>query len=176
MCLYITINYYIIQFFLECKSLLSQHLSKGLIKKISIVKPVQYDVCPNGCYMYTDSSISNNCPHCNSPRFKPSRNDKTIPMTTTHQLPLSQHLGSYFQSPALRHLMGYRWRQSVQTTMKDIFDGTTYMSMRDQLFKQPEDIAIGLFTDGFNVFKKRSYTITLVMATILNLPPEERYV
>ncbi|KAG2216889.1 hypothetical protein INT45_010585, partial [Circinella minor] len=158
-----------------CKSLLSQHLSKGLIKKISIVKPVQYDVCPNGCYMYTDSSISN-CPHCNSLRFKPSRNDKTIPMTTTHQLPLSQHLGSYFQSPALRHLMGYRWRQSVQTTMKDIFDGTAYLSMRDQLFKQPEDIAIGLFTDGFNVFKKRSYTITLVMATILNLPPEERYI
>ena len=58
--------------------------------------------------------------------------------------------------------------------MKQIFDGTAYLSMRDQLFKQPEDIAIGLFTDGSNVFRKRAYTVTIVMATILNLPPEER--
>ncbi|KAG2213291.1 hypothetical protein INT45_014317 [Circinella minor] len=161
------------QIVLERKPLLSQHVSKTLSQEISVVKPVQYDVCP-GCSMYTDDSLDK-CPNCNKPRFKVSANGKITSLETTYQLPLSQHLASYLQSPALRYLMGYRWRRSVETTMKDIFDGSTYLSIREQLFQQPEDIAIALFTDGFNVFKKRSYTVTLVMATILNLLPEERF-
>ncbi|KAG2217346.1 hypothetical protein INT45_010278 [Circinella minor] len=156
----------------ERRPLLSQHRSRNIITSTCSVQPVQYDVCKDGCYLFFDDKKTK-CPSCNKPRFKEGTQTS---QATTQILPISHQLASYFQSAALRDLLEYRWRRvDGGSTLKDVFDGAAYREMRSRLFQQPLDIGISIFHDGFNIFKRKSYTITVVMAMLLNLPPEERF-
>lgn len=165
----------IFQYFMtiERRPLLSQHRSRNIITSTCSVQPVQYDVCKDGCYLFFDDKKTK-CPSCSKPRFKEGTQTS---QATTQILPISHQLASYFQSAALRDLLEYRWRRvDGGSTLKDVFDGAAYREMRSRLFQQPLDIGISIFHDGFNIFKRKSYTITVVMAMLLNLPPEERCV
>src|ERR1700677_2684410 len=73
------------------------------------------------------------------------------------------------------------------TTIQDVFHGDHYrMLIRKQvqingekhhLFSDPHDVALGIMTDGFQIFKRQrdgSTTCWPIIAINFNLPPEER--
>src|ERR1700733_14027341 len=71
------------------------------------------------------------------------------------------------------------------TKITDIFDGTYYHSLWKMFitisdeelptwfFSDPHDIALGLSTDGFGPFKRRTKTAWPIIIFNYNLPPEE---
>ena len=71
--------------------------------------------------------------------------------------------------------------------MTDIFDGTHFHILQDSFitvgdeqlpsffFSDPCDIALGLSTDGFSLFKRHSKTAWPLVIFNYNLPPEERF-
>lgn len=158
---------------LDRQQLSSQYLSKNALRSNSIVQPQLYDICENNCYLYDDDTAVT-CPSCNTPRYKTGKNGRLVPRAITQLLPISQPLGSYFQSPALRKLLEYRWsRNASGDILQDVFDGSIYRDLRSRLFTSPNDIAISIFWDGFNIFKRGAYTVTLVMGVVLNLAPKK---
>ncbi|KAG2214577.1 hypothetical protein INT45_005218 [Circinella minor] len=101
---------------------------------------------------------------------------RNIITSTCSVQPVQYDVSSYFQSAALWDLLEYQWRRiDGGSTLKDVFNGAAYREMRYRLFQQLFDIGMSIFHDGFNVFKRKSYTITVAMAMLLNLPPKERY-
>ena len=77
--------------------------------------------------------------------------------------------------------------QHDPTKLTDIFDGAQYqlllkkfITIGDEelptyIFSDPRDIALGLSTDGFGPFKRRTKTSWPVVLFNYNLPPEERF-
>jgi hypothetical protein len=70
--------------------------------------------------------------------------------------------------------------------IKDVFDGSHYQTLLNTLvpvdssipfyfFSDPRDIALGLSTDGFAPFKRRSKTCWPMILFNYNLPPEIRF-
>ena len=70
--------------------------------------------------------------------------------------------------------------------IKDVFDGSHYRTLLNSLvpidssipfyfFSDPRDIALGLSTDGFAPFKRRSKTCWPIILFNYNLPPEIRF-
>jgi hypothetical protein len=78
-------------------------------------------------------------------------------------------------------------REHDPTTITDIFDGTQYRSLLETFitigdeelptwyFSDPRDIALGLSSDGFGPFKRRTKTAWPIILFNYNLPPEERF-
>ena len=78
-------------------------------------------------------------------------------------------------------------RQHNPTKLTDILDGALYqlllksfVTIGDEelpfyLFSDPRDIALGLSTDGFGPFKRRTKTSWPIILFNYNLPPEERF-
>ena len=84
--------------------------------------------------------------------------------------------------------MQYRSKhEDDPTKITDIFDGAHYHSLREMFitigdeelptwfFSDPRDIALGLSTDGFGPFKRRTKTAWPIILFNYNLPPEERF-
>ncbi|KAI7857764.1 hypothetical protein BDC45DRAFT_566212 [Circinella umbellata] len=64
----------------------------------------------------------------------------------------------------LQEMLKYRSKRiDDRPTRKGVLDGNYYRSIHESLFISPLDIAMGLFSDGFNAFKRRSYIVTLVI-------------
>jgi hypothetical protein len=83
-----------------------------------------------------------------------------------------------------------QYRSNLQrdpTKLTDIFDGAQYRLLLEDfvtvgdeelpiyMFSDPRDIALGLSTDGFGPFKRRTKTSWPVLLFNYNLPPEERF-
>ena len=78
-------------------------------------------------------------------------------------------------------------RQHNPTKLTDILDGALYqlllksfVTIGDEelpfyLFSDPRDIVLGLSTDGFGPFKRRTKTSWPIILFNYNLPPEERF-
>ena len=59
--------------------------------------------------------------------------------------------------------------------IRDIFDGQNYKDLiRKGFFTNPNDIAIGLFTDGFVNQKKGKNTYTIIHVIVFNFDPSIR--
>jgi hypothetical protein len=84
--------------------------------------------------------------------------------------------------------MQYRSKhEDDPTKITDIFDGTHYCSLRETFitigdeelptwfFSDPRDVALGLSTDGFGPFKRRTKTAWPIILFNYNLPPKERF-
>ncbi|KAI7897587.1 uncharacterized protein BX663DRAFT_527912 [Cokeromyces recurvatus] len=76
-----------------------------------------------------------------------------------------------------RQLLQYRAsREVVPGVVSDVFDGECYKDLvRKGLFSNPDDIAIGLFTDGFVNRHKGKSSYTIIHVIIFNFDPSIRY-
>ncbi|KZO90934.1 hypothetical protein CALVIDRAFT_474019, partial [Calocera viscosa TUFC12733] len=134
------------------------------VESVSGIKNVSYDCCINSCAAYTGGLTNlEACPHCNAPRFKPDGK----PVRQYQYLPLIPQLqGQYANAERAALLSSYRARQDPHSLeMTDVFQGKIYRELRkryifvnDQTLKTryfdaPQDIAMGLSTDGFGPFK-----------------------
>lgn len=59
--------------------------------------------------------------------------------------------------------------------LTDIFDGAAFREKRGY-FDADVNIALALFVDGFQPFKRSKVNLTIVHLLVLNLPPMERQV
>ncbi|OAD77052.1 C2H2-type zinc finger transcription factor [Phycomyces blakesleeanus NRRL 1555(-)] len=86
-------------------------------------------------------------------------------------------LSQMLADPATRELLCYRanW-ESVAGQLTDIFDSNNYKQLVQQsLFSNPNDIAIGLYTNRFVNQKKGKNSYTIIHCIIFNLDPSIRY-
>lgn len=134
-----------------------------------------YDVCKNGCKLYGTDKNEDKCQHCNEVRFK--QNASKTPKATMSILSIGECLAQMLASPKTNNLLKYRSeRETTPNSISDIFDGQNYKDLVQKgLFSNPDDIAIGIFTDGFVNQKKGKSSYTIIHVIIFNFDPSIRY-
>jgi hypothetical protein len=136
------------------------------LKVLSDLNSRRYDCCVDSCCCFVGKYENlDACPFCRSPRY----NAAGKPRRRFHYTPLIPQLHGLFQNPDsiknLRHRVRheeYRARHPGKIT--DVFDGDIYRTLRNtkvheeheyRYFDNPDDIALGLGTDGFSMYKRR---------------------
>jgi hypothetical protein len=170
---------------LQLKSLYQLH---SHMSKLSHVVEHSYDCCINSCCCFS-SELSNldTCPYCGQPRFRPN---SRIPFNTFHYLQIGPRLKALYLNKHFAELSNYRGTLDLNTqAVDDVFHGSHYLGLLQQqvqidgqqyphcFFSDPRDIALGIMTDGFQIFKRQrdgSATCWPIIAINFNLPPEER--
>ncbi|KAF8601364.1 hypothetical protein BDV93DRAFT_393532, partial [Ceratobasidium sp. AG-I] len=136
------------------------------LKILSGLDSRAYDCCFNSCICYVGKYRDmDRCPKCNLSRL----NAQGQPRRSFHYTPLIQQLIGLFQNSTSVENMRHRakhdaWRLQNPGKISDVFDGQLYQTLKVTrvfeedpycFFQNPEDIALGLGTDGFNLFKRR---------------------
>lgn len=156
------------------------------VQFLSGFQPVRYDCCPSSCICYTGPyEALLECPKCKQNRYKA---DGKTPQSYFEYLPLIPRLRAMVSNSSYARKMQYRSNhQHDPTKLTDIFDGVQYRRLLENfvtigdeelptyMFSDPRDIALGLSTDGFGPFKRRTKTSWPVVLFNYNLPPEERF-
>lgn len=153
---------------------------------LSGLNPVLYDCCPNSCCCYTGPHANlKACPYCNI-----SRHDSHgKPRAQFSYLPLIPRLQAYQANEAMATAMKHRAHGHIHdpNIISDIYDSTLYQSklrqrvrvhdqeLNHRHFSDPQDVALGLATDGFGPFRRRNKTAWPLLAFNYNLPPEVRF-
>jgi hypothetical protein len=150
------------------------------------IEPVFIDCCTNSCMAFTGSHEKlKHCTYCKQPRFTSSKK----PRKRFCYLPLIPRLKMFSANTRFADLMRYRVRdhQHNPGVTSDVFDGSCYQSLLNQhvslngkkckhrFFADDTDIALGLSTDGFAPFKKRTQTAWPLLVYNYNLPPDVRF-
>jgi hypothetical protein len=150
------------------------------------IEPVFVDCCIQSCMAFTGSHEKlKKCAYCNQLRFSSSGK----PRKRFCYLLLIPRLKVFSASAHFADLMRYRARdhQHEPGITNDVFDGSCYRSLlnrrvslngklcKHRFFAEDTDIALGLSTDGFAPFKKRSQTAWPLLIYNYNLPPDVRF-
>ncbi|TBU27577.1 hypothetical protein BD311DRAFT_612362, partial [Dichomitus squalens] len=139
------------------------------VAELSGFEPKVYHCCVNSCCCFVGPHANlNKCPFCDESRL----NSRNQPPQVFVYLPLIPRLKAMLSNQELATLLLWRARGHVHTpgVIKDVMDSLHYRSLcnrRVQIggktlphryFQDDRDIAIGLSTDGFAPFKRRSKT------------------
>jgi hypothetical protein len=152
------------------------------------LEPVFIDCCINSCMAFTGNHTKlKNCiwPKCKQPRYDTSGK----PRKRFCYIPLIPRLKMFMASERFSKLMQYRahGHHHEEGTVKDVFDGQHYRKLLSKrvtvdgktcghrFFSDGRDIALGLSTDGFAPFKRRTQTAWPLLIFNYNLPPEIRF-
>lgn len=140
----------------------------------------KYDICINGCYMYYIGDNRSFCPCCNESRYNHAVNDAESssagnkPRAQHQQLPLHKQLAQFLSvKENLDKIESYKSRRKEtrdDEVAYDVFDGQASKFLEDS----SNQLCLAIHVDGFNPFKRGGISMTMIMVTILDLPPEER--
>ncbi|KAB5588211.1 Transposase family Tnp2 protein [Ceratobasidium theobromae] len=164
----------------------SEFIAWRRLRILSQLETRSYDCCVNSCCCflgkYKDVQI---CPFCKESRYNPSGKRRRA----FQYSPLIPQLVGLFQSCEMASKLQYRAQVEQQDdpdTFQDVFDGEHYRTLRQtqvfpdnsyRFFDNPEDLALGLSTDGFTLFKRRRRGLSTAWPLILvnyNLHPKIR--
>ena len=149
-------------------------------------KPQHYNCCIKTCCCFTGPLKDlDYCPHCNEARYAPDGR----PQKRFTYLPLIPHLLAFLANKSIANGMSYHgnFTPSTNGSRSDIFDGDHYRRLLQQhisvngkclsktYFSDPHDVALGLSTDGFVVFKNRKQTAWPLIIFLYNLPPDQQF-
>ncbi|OAD72708.1 hypothetical protein PHYBLDRAFT_168970 [Phycomyces blakesleeanus NRRL 1555(-)] len=148
-----------------------------LLKSKSSVKGHEYDVCSSGCQLYGINDNQESCVDCSKPQYKNDPNQSQTPAASMKLMSVRDMLSQMLADLATRELLCYRANQkSLAGQLTDIFDGDNYKQLVQQdLFSNPDDIAIRLYTNGFVNQKKGKNSYTIIYCIIFNLDPSIRH-
>jgi hypothetical protein len=154
------------------------------IQFLSGFKPIRYSCCVNSCVCFVGPYEDlTECPNCKEARYKASGK----PRKSFAYLPLVPRLRAMLANPTHAKKMRYRGDYVHEPgIIRDVFDGSHYRALLETFvpidsnipfyfFSDPRDIALGLSTDGFGPFKRRSKTCWPIILFNYNLPPEIRF-
>lgn len=155
---------------------LSPHKCNRLYSKtIAPIEPDVYFICSDGCMMLNDYQPKNiESLHCS--------NDKTrkIPIITgtIKQYSLKHLLSRFLACGVNRKKTNYKCtRVPDPDARRDFYDGEVYQMLKSKDKDKEENIVdLIMYVDGFNAKSSRCHSLTMVMFSILNLDPIERYV
>ncbi|GAA5796807.1 hypothetical protein HPULCUR_002184 [Helicostylum pulchrum] len=146
-----------------------------LKSKLKNIKGHEYSVCPTGCKLYGLNETTTVCEHCNENRFKGL--SQQVPKSVMSIMSIGDLLAQMLSDPKTNQLLKYRSERETNDIgeITDIFDGQNYKDLiRKGFFTNPNDIAIGLFTDGFVNQKKGKTSYTIVHVIVFNFDPSIR--
>jgi Transposase family tnp2 len=102
-------------------------------------------------------------------------------------LPIIPCLISLYSNKEVANVLQYRYKyMSKPGTTADVFNSEHYQNLRKKpvtihrvslghnFFSQPNDIALGLSTDGFGPFKRQKHTCWPLILFLYNFPPKIR--
>jgi hypothetical protein len=164
----------------------SEFIAWRRLRVLSGLELCLYDCCVNSCVCflgkYRDLQA---CPFCNEARYTAAGKVQHFFRYT----PLIPQLQALFQCPKMVADLWYRLRAERvydPNVIQDVFYGDNYCSLRGtqvspdseyQAFSHPNDLALGLSTDGFTLFKQRRHgrsTAWPIILIIYNLHPRVR--
>jgi Transposase family tnp2 len=153
---------------------LSLYAVKKLATTISNVKTVALHCCINSCVAFTGAYIDlKNCPHCGEPRLTSFDQPRKI----YNIMPLIPRLRQQYGHPKRSEQLRYRAQQGLdpEGRLRDIFDGDRYKVLRDRgFFPADQDVALGMSTDGFQIYQQKTHDCWPIVLINLNLHPEDR--
>ena len=160
------------------------------VTQLSGFQPELYDCCVNSCCCFVGPhSEHDTCPYCTEPR----RDPKGRPRKSFVYLPIIPRLKAYLGNPDMADKMQYRAGGRPgdyvrdPDIMKDIYDARHYQELQQKkivvngrelprrFFEDPRDVALGLSTDGFAPFRRRTKTAWPLILYNYNLPPDIRF-
>ncbi|THU76674.1 hypothetical protein K435DRAFT_622028, partial [Dendrothele bispora CBS 962.96] len=146
----------------------SWKVTKSRAAWLARFRPMPYDCCINSCCCFVGPHADElRCPFCHESRY---RDGTTRPRKRFCYVPLIPRLVSFYYSPPMIEKLQYRANFESNDDMRDIFDGKLYQELLQQhvtigdtqfphkFFQYPRDIALGLSTDGFAPFRRRTKT------------------
>ncbi|KAM5530025.1 hypothetical protein V8D89_016307, partial [Ganoderma adspersum] len=138
------------------------------VARLSRFQPQAYHCCINSCCAFTGPHASlSTCPYCSEPRYNSS--DK--PRKLFIYLPIIPRLQAFLHSKPMATEMTYRAKEQAKHTpgvIRDITDSENYRTLfnkhvtvdgkqlRHKYFEDGCDVTLGLSTDGFALFKRRT--------------------
>ena len=144
--------------------------SQAHVARLSGFQPEAYDCCINSCCAFTGPHASlATCPYCAEPRYNASGKPRKVFI----YLPIIPRLKSYFANKPMAKEMEYRAKEQAKHTpgvIRDVTDSENYRSLLNKqvtvdgkqlshkFFEDSRDVALGLSTDGFAPFKRRTKT------------------
>ena len=163
----------------------SEYKALKKLKHLAGLDEKQVPCCPNSCMAFTGRNAElARCFYCERPRLVNGKASMTYTC-----LPLSDLLAFQWRHSSTAEALHYRQRYDRYhdpNIIDDVFASDRYARMKTQRVKvhghrldytyysHPLDMAIGLFTDGFQLFDRRQASCWPVIATNLSLPPEIR--
>lgn len=132
-----------------------------------------FNMCENGCCIFHPSNPSKVCSSTRCSHF-----GVEPPLVEYKQLSLIKQLSHFLAFANNRAKLEYgHHRRSMYDNNhtrdnRDFFDGEAYRKIKGTDHNR---IMLAMHVDGFNPYKRIQTTMTIVMFTILNLAPEERY-
>lgn len=144
---------------------------KGRNSQTKLVK--NYDVCPSGCYLYAEDDNATVCPNlaCGKPRYL--NEEAKTPSQEMSIVSVGAALANQLYDPEVRPLFDYRKSFDHQDgEYKDIFSGEVYREyIRHGMFQGDDDIGLVIVVDGFVPKNKKTVSLTVINAYIMNINP-----
>jgi hypothetical protein len=147
-----------------------------LKSKLKNINGHEYPVCSNGCKLYGLQETATTCQYCNENRFKGT---SQVPKSLMTYMSIGDMLAQMLSNPKTNQLLKYRAERETNNIgeIRDIFDGQNYKDLiRRGFFSNPNDTALGLFTDGFVNQKKGKASYTIIHVIVFNFDPSIRYI
>lgn len=173
------INNYMQQYAPAAPPLMSAYLNQKLANDSYPVTSKNYDVCRNGCKLFGPGDDDQECTLCD--RNGTSRLVDGAPVQQATYLSVIQQLALLLYDKEVREMLEDpvatsddhdKNKDSGCGRMDDIFDGEIVRSsfeLRDSS-TSCKRLMLGMFTDGFEVFKKGHSSLTMINIVILNFP------
>ncbi|KAG2209614.1 hypothetical protein INT45_013814, partial [Circinella minor] len=149
--------------------LLSPYKTESDLGKLFDLQEVKYRRCPKGCRLFPKGS-SSPC-KCEAPQFKPNGQ----PIKAMSYFSLAKQLSSFVAIKDTRDMLKETPQSVGQGVMTDIFHGSVYQGLKDDLFISNLDIAVSLYIDGFRTFNGGNANMMILHIVIMSLPANIRY-
>ncbi len=155
------------------------------VARLSGFEPQLYDCCIDSCCAFTGPHAAKaECPYCHAPRY----NAQGKPQKVFVYLPVTPRLKVFLANEKTARAMLYRAKEHVHKpgTITDVMDSRSYRNLLNKkvvvdgqelehkYFEDDRDVALGLSTDGFAPFKRRTKTAWPLILFNYNLPPDVR--
>ncbi|KZV73980.1 hypothetical protein PENSPDRAFT_573614, partial [Peniophora sp. CONT] len=147
-------------------------IARSKIAELSQFRPVLYDCCIDSCAAFTGPHEKlEHCPICKKARYTGTGANRR-PRKRFRYLPIIPRLSAFAASRSTAEKRTYRAHGHVpeEDKIKDYQDSEHYQKLKQthviidgktlphRYFQDPRDTALGLSTDGFAPFRKRTST------------------
>lgn len=158
---------------IDISNLSSLYINQMRLKNLTGIESVNVDCCTNSCIAYTGTyETLDSCPYCNEPRL----NDKAKPRKRFNTIPLIPRLKLQYSNAERSHELRYRAEYiQVEDRFADVFNGGVYKQLCDNgSFAHEQDVALGISTDGFQIFRQRTNDCWPILIVNYNIAPVDR--
>ena len=149
------------------------------LEEYTQIKHIRIDCCIQACCAYTGPYKDlQSCPYCLEPRYTQDRHKnkpaEPKPRCTVDYTSTIRKLRIQFADPSRARLLSTR--PPANDILRDIWDGKFIEHLQKKgFFIDSRDVALGLSTDGIQLFEIGTASVWPILLTNFNLPADIRY-